>query len=175
MALNISRRERLALYLAGAFICLFILIQWVLVPLTDRQHQLDRVLAVKRHALEQMIALKSEFETIQAQSESSKNVLGNREKGFSLFSFLDALAGKIQIKERIAYMKPSTAVQKDSPLKTSQVEMKLEAITLKQLTDYLFGIEMSPNRVWVRRMALSRTEKPEGFIDAVLQVETHEM
>ena len=71
-------------------------------------------------------------------------------------------------------MKPSTSVQKDSPYKISQVEMKLQSLTLEQLTTYLHMIETSKNMVYIKRLSILKTGKQEGFIDAVIQVETVE-
>jgi len=71
-------------------------------------------------------------------------------------------------------MKPSTSVQKNSPFKISQVEMKLQGLTLQQLTSYLHMVETSKNMANIKRLSISKTGKQEGFIDAVLQVETAE-
>ena len=71
-------------------------------------------------------------------------------------------------------MKPSTSVQKGSLYKISQVEMKLQSLTLEQLTTYLHMIETSKNMVYIKRLSILKTSKPEGFIDAVIQVEAVE-
>jgi len=121
-----------------------------------------------------MTALKSEYNTIKKRTELSKLRFEKREKGFTLFSFLDKLTGKAGIKNHVIYMKPSTSVQKNSPFKISQVEMKLQGLTLKQLTSYLHMVETSKNLANIKRLSISKTGKQEGFIDAVLQVETAE-
>jgi general secretion pathway protein M len=71
-------------------------------------------------------------------------------------------------------MKPSTTVQKNSSYKISQVEMKLQSITLQQLTAYLHMVETSKNMVNIKRLSISKTGKQEDYINAVLQVETFE-
>ena len=71
-------------------------------------------------------------------------------------------------------MKPSTTVQKNNSYKISQVEMKFKDLTLEQLTTYLHMVETSKNMVSIERLSISKTGKQEGFIDAVLQVETVE-
>jgi general secretion pathway protein M len=69
-------------------------------------------------------------------------------------------------------MKPSLSDQEDGRLKTSLVEMKLEAVTIDQLISYLYEVETSENMVRIKRIAISKTGKQEQFINAVLQVET---
>jgi len=122
-----------------------------------------------------MLALRSEYEAITQKAHLSKSRFAKRQKGFTLFSFLDRLAGETGLKDDIIYMKPSTSVQKNSPIKLSKVEMKLQAITLKQLAAYLYRVETSENVVTVKRLSISKTGKQKEFIDAVLQVETFEI
>jgi general secretion pathway protein M len=175
MIKKLTRREKHSLYAASGIICLFIIMQFIVLPVFDKQDRLQRSLKVKTKNLEHMIALKSEHDAIIQRTDLSKGHFENRAKGFTLFSFLDKLSGKAGVKDHITYMKPSTTVQKNSPYKISRVEMKLRGLTLQQLTVYLHMVETSKNRVNVKRLLISKTGKQEGFIDAVLQVETSEL
>ncbi len=175
MTKQLTRREKHSLYAASGIICLFIIMQFIVLPVFDKQDRLKRSLEVKTKILQDMINLKSEHDAIIQTTALSKVHFENREKGFTLFSFLDKLSGKAGLKDHITYMKPSTTVQKNSPYKTSQVEMKLRGLTLQQLTVYLHMVETSKNMVNVKRLSISKTGKQEGFIDAVLQVETSEI
>jgi general secretion pathway protein M len=71
-------------------------------------------------------------------------------------------------------MKPSTTTQKNGFHKISQVEMKLQGLTLKQLTTYLHMVETSKNMVYINKLSILKTGKDKGLIDAVLQAETLE-
>ena len=175
MTKKLTRREKYSLYAASGIICLFIIMQFVVLPVFDKQDRLKRSLEVKTKILQDMITLKSEHDAIIQRTDLSKGHFENREKGFTLFSFLDKLSGKAGIKDHITYMKPSTTVQKNSPYKTSRVEMKLRGLTLQQLTVYLHMVETSKNMVNVKRLSILKSGKQDGFIDAVLQVETSEL
>jgi general secretion pathway protein M len=96
----------------------------------------------------------------------------NREKGFALFSFLDKLAGSAGVKKNIAYMKPSTSKLKDRPFVVSSVEMKLQNVNLKQVAQYLYSIETSQNNLVIKKLAILKSGKQQGYINAVFQVET---
>ena len=174
MARKLTRREKYSIYALSGAICLFVLLQFIIFPSFDKRKNLKRVLQAKTDMLEEMTALKSEYNTIKKRTELSKLRFEKREKGFTLFSFLDKLTGKSGIKNHVIYMKPSTSIQKNSPFKISQVEMKLQGLTLKQLTSYLHMVETSKNMVNIKRLSISKTGKQEGFIDAVMQVETAE-
>jgi general secretion pathway protein M len=175
MLTKLTRREKYSLYATAGIVCVFIVMQFIVLPVFDKQDRLKRSLQVKTKMLQHMIVLKSEHDAIIQRTDLSKGHFENREKGFTLFSFLDKLSGKAGVKDHITYMKPSTTVQKNSPYKTSRVEMKLRGLTLQQLTVYLHMVETSKNMVNVKRLSISKTGKQEGFIDAVLQVETSEI
>lgn len=174
MIKKLTKRERYSILAASGVILLFVVLQFVVLPVFDKRERLGRSLRVKEKHLEEMIALKSEHNAIVQRSDLSDSYFDNREKGFTLFSFLDRLSGRAGIKDHITYMKPSTTVQKNSSYKISRVEMKLQGLTLQQLTAYLHMVETSENRVTVKRLSISKTGKQEGFVNAVLQVETFE-
>ena len=174
MIKKLTKREKYTIYALSGAILLFILVQFIVFPTIDKRKRLKRTLQVKEDALLEMIALKSEYDAIEKRTNLAKVSFENREKGFTLFSFLDRLTGKARIKEYVTYMKPSTTVQKNNSYKISQVEMKLQGLTLQQLTTYLHMVETSKNMVYVKRLSISKTGKQEGFVDAVLQVETVE-
>ena len=174
MIKKLTKRERYAVYALSGAILVFIIIQFIVFPSFDKKKRLQRELQVKSKILTEMIALKSDYGEIEKRTHASSARLESREKGFTLFSFLDRLTGEAGIKEYVTYMKPSTTVQKNSPYKLSQVEMKLQGLTLQQLTTYLYMVETSNNMIYVKRLSIAKTGKQEGFMDAVLQVETVE-
>ena len=92
-----------------------------------------------------------------------------------MYAFLNRLAAEAKIKDRITNMKPTKKVQKNSPYKLSRVEMKLDAITLEQLTNYLYKVETSKNMVDIKKISITKKDKKQGLITAVLQVETVEI
>jgi len=174
MVKKLTKREKYAIYALSGAIILFILFQFIVFPSIDKRKRLKRTLQIKEDILLQMKTLKSDYDAIEKRTSLAKVRFENREKGFTLFSFLDGLTGKARIKEYVTYMKPSTTVQKNNSYKISQVEMKFKGLTLQQLTNYLYMVETSKNMVNIKRLSISKTGKQEGFIDAVLQVETVE-
>ncbi len=174
MIKKLTKRERYSVYALSGAIFVFIVIQFIVFPSIDKRKQLKRELQVQTNALREMMTLKSDYSEIEKSTHAASERFASREKGFTLFSFLDKLTGEAGIKEYVTYMKPSTTVQKNSPYKISQVEMKIQGLTLQQLTTYLYMVETSKNMVRIRRLSIVKAGKPEGFIDAVLQVETIE-
>ena len=170
-----NKRERYAIMLAAVVIGIFLIVTLIVEPFFNRTDQLKKNLQDKTATLEQMRQLQSEYTELTQKAEVSKALFNRRKKGFKLNSFLVQMAGKAGIRNNISSMKPSTKVQKDSRYKVSRVEMKLDSITLKQLANYLHGVETSNNMVDIRRISISKKDKKQGLLTAVLQVETVEI
>jgi general secretion pathway protein M len=171
---KLNKRERYAIIAAIGVIGIFLIAQFVIGPFVNKTEQKKKSLQAKTAMVEQMRQLQAEYESLTRKANISKSRFRNRQRGFTLFSFLDRLAGEVGIKDRISYMKPSKKVEKNSPFKISTVEMKLEGITLEQLTNYLYGVETSENMVDIKKMSISKKDIKQGLITAVLQVETVE-
>jgi general secretion pathway protein M len=172
---KLNKRERYAIMAGVGVAVIFLIFQFIVEPVFSQTEQKQKTLQTKAVMLEQMRQWQSEYDALTQEANVSKARFRNRQRGFTLFSFLDRLAGQAGVKDRISYMKPSKKVQKDSPYRLSRVEMKLESITLEQLTNYLYGVETSKNMVDIKRISISKKDKKQGLITAVLQVETVEM
>ncbi|MBT3311193.1 MAG: hypothetical protein HN737_07295 [Desulfobacterales bacterium] len=172
MALNLSKRERYSLYTAIAVIFLFVFSSFIVSPYLDKKKMLRRTIKIKTKDIEQMLAMKSEYQVIQKKADISRLDFASRGSGFRLFSFLDKLAGEAGVKDRITYMKPSTSGNKDGQYKISSVEMKLEGINMEQLVSCLYKIETSKKMVYIKRLSIYRKGELKRTVDAVLQVET---
>lgn len=175
MLRKLSRREKTAVYAALVSIFVYAVVQFGVFPVLENRAQLERTLRIKLDTLQQMRKLQTEYYAIVQRREQVKGRFTKRSAGFTLFSFLDGLAGDSGIKGHIAYMKPSSVIQKDAAYKISRVEVKLQGVTMAKLSQYLHQVETSKDMVAVRRASIVRTGKEKGLIDAVLQVETVEL
>ena len=172
---KLNKRERYTVIVATGVIFVFVVARFFIYPFFSRSGHLKRTLQVKTAMLTEMRQLQSQYLAINQKAKLSMARFQQRPKGFTLFSFLDRLAGQTGIKNSISYMKPSRKAEKNSPYKISRVEMKLEAITLEQLTKYLYAVETSANMVEINKIAISKKDKKQGLINAVLQVQTVEI
>jgi general secretion pathway protein M len=173
-AINLSRREKFSLEAGAIVLVIFCGLLWGLFPLLDRSERLGRTIAAKSAVFAELDGLKAEVQALNLQVEASQAQLAKRDPQFTLFSYLDQLAGRTGIKDKIAYMKPSTGTAKEGGQKIAVVELKIQALTLAQLVDYLHQIETSANMIHVQWLAITKAGKADGFIDAVLQAETIE-
>lgn len=170
--MRLARRERYLVSVAACCLVIFIILQFLVFPFFEKKRRVQRGLSTKEQGIEEMVRLSAEFRAHQKGSQGVQQSLAKRQKGFTLFSFLENAAGEAQIKARIKYMKPSVSSAGTGPYKESMVEMKLEAITLQQLVGYLYRIESPNDLVNIKRISISENKKEQGYLDAILQVIT---
>jgi len=169
--MKLARREKYFVTVAVFFIGAFLLLQFLVFPSFKARKRLQRGVEAKEDALREIIRLGSEYQSYRRGSQDVKQALSRRRGGFTLFSFLENAAGDAGVKTYIKYMKPSTSTGPGS-YKESLVEMKLEAIALVKLVDYLFKIEAPENLVRVKRISIKETKGKAGYLDTILQVMT---
>ena len=69
-------------------------------------------------------------------------------------------------------MKPSDS-KGPGDYRESTVEIKLESITIDQLTDYLYRIEAPEELIFIKRISISDNKREEGYLDSIISVFTY--
>ncbi len=174
MAIKLNKREKIGVAAATAAIVIFLVLQVLVFPLFEKNAQLSRTMTTRQQEREQIQLLQAEYLKTAEKAQAAQRHLKRRKQGFTLFSFLETLAGQTGVKSHIAYMRPTTTSQKDSPYRLSMVEMKLQEITMAQLLAYLHGIETSTDMISIKRLSITKGEKKADLINTVFQVETLE-
>lgn len=169
---DFSKREKSVLIFGITFVILFFGFQFGVAPVFEKKETLKRILNEKQAALEEMVKLQQQFMTVSNNFDTKIQVLTNREKNFSLFSFLDSQAQKSGVKENVAYMKPFTKKLEKSLYTLATVKVQLKEVYLKELIDFLYHIETSKNGVTITSLSLTKTGKEKVKLDAVIETET---
>jgi general secretion pathway protein M len=172
---NLQRREKIIVAAAGTLLAILLMLELIIFPIVDRRSMLSKRIVQRTQALVEIKQLANEYQGLTSGTVSNEAQLKNRAKNFTLFSFLDTLAGKSGIKQNIIYMKPTSSNLKGTPYSLSMVEMKINNLTMEQLVNFLHGVETSQDMIWVKRVSLAKGEKEGQLIDAVLQVETFQL
>jgi general secretion pathway protein M len=175
MAIKLNQREKRSVALAAAVIAIFLVMQFLVLPLFEKNRRLQGLVTTRQQEVEQMELMQAAYRQRVDRMESAQRYLKTRRQGFTLFSFLEGLAGQTGVKSQIVYMRPTTSTPPDSPYRLSVVEMKLQEITMSQLLAYLHSIETSPDMITIKRLSITRGEQKADLIDTIFQVETVEM
>lgn len=167
-----NQREKYMVLAGTAGVGLFLLFQLIVFPVKEKLAKTKREIRIKTAGYSEMLDLKKEYDALMEKSSLSLTGFSEREPDFTLFSFLDRLAGKAGVKDHISYMKPSTAVKNVNRVTLSLVEMKLQSVSMEQLLSYLHMVETSRNMVYVRGISISHESGGRKLLSAVLQIET---
>ena len=162
--MNPKERLTLALGVGAAFLIIFV--GFFILPVNRERKELGEKVQLKTQELKEMMILSQEY-------RGSKTEGGGRgmiPSGFSILSYLEGLADQSRIREKIEYMRPGNVETKGKSKEVS-VEIKLNGVSLSEMTDLLFRIEkggQTPLIVY-RMMVRSRFANPRE-LDATFTV-----
>ncbi|ADW16838.1 hypothetical protein Despr_0662 [Desulfobulbus propionicus DSM 2032] len=167
--MRLNKRERIAVIVGGAALLVFVVVQFLVFPLIDNRARLTKRLAAREKAVVEMRSLREQYQQLNRHSGSVDELLAQREEGFSLFSFLENNADACEVKEHIAYMKPSET-QGSASFRVSMVEMKLQAVPLKKLLAFLEKSESPQHLVGVDKLTIQENAQEKTMLDATLSM-----
>lgn len=170
---RLNRREKYYVAAAAVVIAIFLVFQLIISPISNKRDHLERALTQKTEALQEMRALQSENIELEKTAIQAKSELARRDKNFDLSSSLTDLARQVGIVDKV---KGVTGSSKEglNGVKIATARVEIDNITIDQFAKYLHQIEYSGNLLSIKGMRVSKTTKPEGYIDVTMQVETVE-
>ena len=170
---NLSTREKLVVGGGLAFVVCFIVLQLAIVPFFDARSDLRSSIDRKTKELATIKELQLEHRNLKNEEGTIQARIQQRERGFTLFTFLDQQAEKAQVKKQIMYMKPST-VEGDTGYVETMVELKLQQVSLSALVSFLQLVESEQHVVFIRRISVQESGNVQGELDSILQIVTFE-
>ncbi|MBN1908011.1 MAG: type II secretion system protein M [Deltaproteobacteria bacterium] len=169
--MKLARREKLFIGGAGLILVGFLIITQLVVPFFNRKDRLEK----EAKELEQVI---QEYVQAGAGGQDIESISGNLEKVLAargdepLDSFINKEASAIGITKKIPRMRPSEG-KKQGDFLEDIVELPLEAVSLAQLTEFLYRIEKPEKFIYISRITIKDNKKEEGFLDATIRVLTY--
>ena len=170
---NLSTREKLVVGGGLAFVVCFIVLQLAIIPFFDARSDLRSSIDRKTRELATIKELQLEHRNLKNEEGTIQARIQQRERGFTLFTFLDQQAEKAQVKKQIMYMKPST-VEGDTGYVETMVELKLQQVSLSALVSFLQLVESEQHVVFIRRISIQESGNVQGELDSILQIVTFE-
>ena len=141
-------------------------------PLWRRGALLDRQIQQKQAELAEMIRLRSSVVRDQGGMERIQKILAQRGPSFSLFAYLETLATKAEMKDRIVHIKPRRE-QPVGPFRETQAEVRLAGAGLDELVRFLYQIESSEDLLYVKSLRIKASaKKDKAGLDVDLSVAT---
>jgi general secretion pathway protein M len=148
-------------------------IQFAVVPYFEARQKVLRAVAANEKVLRELGVLGTEYGIIRQRSEEIRRVIERRPPGFALISYLEKRAGDAAVKTNIRSMNPLPSTSAGSYEETA-VEMKMDKLTMKQLTDFLYLVESPEEMIRVRRISLVKMKESPEYLSVLIQMFTYQ-
>ena len=165
----LQRREQMLVVGAGVLVLVAVLFTFVVDPILARGANLDRRLAAAGRQLAALQTLRGDYQRQQQIIDRIDAQLRRQSKNFAIFSHLEQVAGQTGIQDKIQSMNtvaspPNTVYKEDS------VEVRMEGVSLTQLTEYLHRMERSPQVLRIKRLQVKPTRDNRQLLSVRLRV-----
>jgi len=166
---KLDKKQRYIVAGAAAFVLVALILELVIFPLWDANAKIRQTLQINQKKLDEVIKLDAEFSGQEAKIARVKKVMSTRPADFSLFSYLEKKAIQAGVRGNIKYMNSSKGTQ-SAAFEESLIDMKLDKITIKQLSDFLYYAESSADLVRIKRITVIKMKESPEYLSAQLQV-----
>src|SRR5208337_377009 len=133
---KLDAKQRKLVAGAAIFVLIALILEIAVFPFWEAKEKLTKAVQINQKKLNEINRLDAEFTLQEAAIARIKRAMSARSADFTLFAYLEKKATQANVRGRIKYMNSSRGVQSAS-FEESLIDMKLDKITTKQLTDFL--------------------------------------
>ncbi len=169
---NLDTRQRYVVGFGAAFVLVAVVLAFVVFPLWDAKAKMKKSISGNSKKLEEMVRMDTEFAVQDAQISRIKRVLASRGGDFTLFSYLEKKAMSAGVKGSIKQMN-SMQGTKSASFEESLIDLKLEKLTIKQLTDFLHQVESPDEMIRVKRITIDKMKESPEYISAQILIASY--
>jgi type II secretory pathway component PulM len=166
---KLDEKQRYLVAGTAVFVLIALLLEIVVFPFREAKEKLAKAIQVNQRKLTEISKLDNEFSLQEARIIEIKRALSARNADFTLFSYLEKKATQANVKGNIKYMNSSRGTQSAS-FEESLIDMKLDKITIKQLTDFLYFAESPADLVKIKKITINKMKESPEYLSAQLQI-----
>ncbi len=171
--MKLAKREKIFLSAAGFVLGIFLIIEQLVLPFFDEKAHLENETKKLEKYIEDMNGLGSMGHDIDEISGSLELAISNR-GGESLFAFVNKEAETIGLKNNMTRVNPSEG-KKQGGFIEDIIEIQLDAITQRQLTEYLYRIEKPERYIFINKITIKHNKKEETYLDTTIRLLTYKI
>jgi hypothetical protein len=165
-----GKREKLILKCALFSLPVLLVIQFYLVPAVGNIKSLAQSIPKRKEDLKELQRLRNELLDLREKTAWVNRALQQRGADFELLTFMEELAKKCQIENKIISMRP---LNHPSLLPNEKIiEINMDGLVTEELTKYLYEIENSTKLLFIKKTTIRSNYGPEKSLDVSLQVST---
>jgi general secretion pathway protein M len=166
---KLDEKQRNLVAGTAIFVLIALILEIAVFPFWEAKAKLTKAIQVNQKKLNEMSKLDAEFTLQEAAMAKIKRAMSARSADFTLFAYLEKKATQANVRGRIKQMNSSKGIQSVS-LEESLIDMKLEKITIKQLTDFLYFVESPADLVRIKRMTINKMKESPEYLSAQMQI-----
>jgi hypothetical protein len=170
---QLTNNQKLTVTAGLVFVGAALLVQFAVLPYFDARQNVRRAIAASEKVLRELSVLGAEYGVLRQRSEEIRRLIERRPPGFALLSYLEKRASDAGVKGSIRSMNLLPAVASGVYEETT-VEMKLDKLTMKQLTDFLYQVELPEEMIRIRRASIVKMKESPEYLSASVQVFTYQ-
>lgn len=171
---KLPKRQQLAIACGGGLVLVMLLMQLFILPFMEAKKTVNQSIRNNEKTLAEMLLLAKDYQILKRQAGKIQQVLARRAPNFSLFSYLEKIAGDAGVKSSIKSMNAAKGAI-SGPYEELPVDIRLEKITLRQLTDFLYLLESPQELIRVKRIALAKMPESPEYLSAQIQAVTFQL
>lgn len=161
---KLESRERLLVRIAAVLFGVLFLYEFVYTPLQSFNDDLDTQIANSRRGMFEAERLTRQYEVFQSQLAQTRNQTVSPSGSFSLFSVVEQALSRNPGRDKIGSMTPSDSKLTGGMTQYS-VDLKLNALSLGEIVDTLYGLRNLPVPVTVSNLRITRRSQNSHTFD----------
>jgi general secretion pathway protein M len=161
---KLAKREKVMVGGGSLLVIIIIMYAFIISPFSKRIVRLEELIDAEKVALREMMILKEQYLQAQDQVKKRKPLPPK----FSFLSHLETLARQSNVK--IDSIRPGST-ETTASYKETLIDVKIERITLDQLVEFLYKIEISGDYpLKVKKIHIKPTYKNPQYLEVSFQI-----
>lgn len=169
---KLDTKQRYLVALCAAIVLVALVLQLAVFPMWDARTKMKKSILNNSKKLEDMVKIDADLAAKDAQISRIKNGIASRRADFTLFSYLEKKAVAARVRGSIKQMNSMPGVK--SPFfDETLIDLKLEKITIKQLTDFLYQVETPAELIRIKRITVNKMKESPDYLSAQLLIASY--
>lgn len=166
---KLDAKQRKLVAGAALFVLFALMMELAVFPFWEAKKKLDRSIDVNQKKLTAVKKLSEESNRLESKISAIRRTSSLRGPNFTLFSYLEKKATQANVRGRIKYMNSSRGTQSGA-FEESLIDMKLDKMTVKQLTDFLYYAESPADLVRIKKISINKMKENPEYLSVQLQI-----
>lgn len=168
--LRLSPRERTLVGLGGGLLLVGLLYTFIWEPLESGRIALAKRIQTRQRDVVEMQHMRDDYLALLNQYVLRQKIIEKADPKFSLFPHIETTVGQVVGREKIASMNPQNKEVGAGAYREESVEIKLNGVTLDQLTELMYKIEKGAQPLRLTRLQIKKRVREPSNFDVVATV-----